>query len=562
MPLKKLPIGIENFSEFSTDDYYYVDKTGFIAELLHNRGKVNLFTRPRRFGKTLNMSMLKYFFEIGSDASIFEGLRISREKELCDVYRGQFPVISVSLKNVDGFNYQDAYEALRTILAKEALRFYFLKSSERLSDEERKQYQAIINFENKGFTMQGSVLVTSLQTLSELLFKHYGRKVILLIDEYDVPLDKAFQAGYYDEMTALIRNVFNSALKTNDSIHFAVLTGCLRISKESIFTGMNNLRVMNITDHDFSDSFGFTGDEVKALLEYYGCEGAFETVRRWYDGYHFGEKEIYCPWDVINYCQALLSNPKAYPQNYWANTSGNALIRRFIHQATAQTKNEMERLIDGESIIKPVSQELTYGEIDQSIDNLWSVLFSTGYLTQKSCKDGTNYELVIPNQEIRDLFIKEIKVWFNETAKKDHTTIERFCSAFVKEDVEQIEQQMNRYLWNCISVRDVAVREQLKENFYHGMLLGLLQYEDSWIIRSNEESGTGYSDILIKTPERVGVVIELKYAENHRLDAGCAEALKQIEEKQYDARLLEDGMETIVKYGMAFYKKQCKVVLG
>jgi hypothetical protein len=384
----------------------------------------------------------------------------------------------------------------------------------------------------------------------------------LLIDEYDVPLDKAFQAGYYDEMTALIRNVFNSALKTNDSIHFAVLTGCLRISKESIFTGMNNLRVMNITDHDFSDSFGFTGDEVKALLEYYGCEGAFETVRRWYDGYHFGEKEIYCPWDVINYCQALLSNPKAYPQNYWANTSGNALIRRFIHQATAQTKNEMERLIDGESIIKPVSQELTYGEIDQSIDNLWSVLFSTGYLTQKSCKDGTNYELVIPNQEIRDLFIKEIKVWFNETAKKDHTTIERFCSAFVKEDVEQIEQQMNRYLWNCISVRDVAVREQLKENFYHGMLLGLLQYEDSWIIRSNEESGTGYSDILIKTPERVGVVIELKYAENHRLDAGCAEALKQIEEKQYDARLLEDGMETIVKYGMAFYKKQCKVVLG
>jgi hypothetical protein len=561
MALKKLPIGIDGFEKIIRNDFYYVDKTGFITDLLNNWGEVNLFTRPRRFGKSLNMSMLKSFFEIGCDKTLFDGLKITQEKELCDQYMGQFPVVSVTLKDVSGLSFDSACASMRSVIGREAARLSFLEESSKLTEMQKKMYHALTAVGTDGcFSMTLNAMEDSLKTLSELLFKHFGRKVILLIDEYDVPLDKAFQAGYYEEMVSLIRNMFSNALKTNDNLQFAVLTGCLRISKESIFTGLNNLNVMTVTDDYFSDSFGFTEDEVKELLEYYGCEKALDTVRKWYDGYRFGKQEIYCPWDVIKYCQALLKDKNAYPQNYWANTSGNGMVRRFIDKSTAQTKHEIEQLIAGETIIKPVSQELTYSELDKSIENLWSVLFTTGYLTQCGCLDGTNYKLVIPNLEIRDLFVKEIKEWFNETSKQDNTAIDSFCSAFLLGNTELIEKQLNKYLWNSISIRDTAVRKERKENFYHGMLLGILQYEENWVIKSNEESGIGYSDILIETPDSIGIVIELKYAENGGLESQCMEALAQIEENQYEARLMEDGMETILKYGIAFYKKKCKVV--
>jgi hypothetical protein len=561
MALKKLPIGIDGFEKIIRNDFYYVDKTGLITDLLNNWGEVNLFTRPRRFGKSLNMSMLKSFFEIGCDKTLFDGLKITQEKELCDQYMGQFPVVSISLKSVDGLTFESACAALRYIIGTESLRFQFLKEDNMLSNEEKNRYQTLINYEAGTFTMPDSALITSLQTLSELLFKHFGRKVILLIDEYDVPLDKAFQAGYYEEMVSLIRNMFGNALKTNDNLQFAVLTGCLRISKESIFTGLNNLKVHTITDMRYDEYFGFTDENVKELLAYYRLSDYYDTVKEWYNGYRFGSVAVYCPWDVINFCDEARKTPKLHPKNYWANTSGNGMVRRFIDKSTAQTKHEIEQLIAGETIIKPVSQELTYSELDKSIENLWSVLFTTGYLTQCGCVDGTNYKLVIPNLEIRDLFVKEIKEWFHETSKQDNGTIASFCAAFPQGDVELIEKQLNKYQWNSISIRDTAVRKERKENFYHGMLLGILQYEENWVIKSNEESGTGYSDILIETPNSVGIVIELKYAENGSLESQCMKALAQIEKNRYEARLMEDGMETILKYGIAFYKKKCKVVL-
>jgi hypothetical protein len=389
--------------------------------------------------------------------------------------------------------------------------------------------------------------------------KHYGKKTIILIDEYDVPLDKAFKYGYYDDMVSLIRSLFSNALKSNDCLQFAILTGCLRISRESIFTGMNNFNVMSITDKYFSEYFGFTEEEVKELLEYYGCGEALEATKKWYDGYRFGDTDVYCPWDVIKFCQALVKDKAAYPQNYWANTSGNDLVRRFVDKSNAQTKSEIEQLINGETVIKQVNHELTYREIDDSIENLWSVLFTTGYLTQRKCIDGRRYELAIPNLEVKDLFITEIEQWFKDTSKKDNDTIRKFCEAFPKSDIEQIEKQLNKYLWNSISIRDTAVKSVLKENFYHGLLLGILQYEDEWIIKSNAETGLGYGDIIIKTPEKIGIVIELKYAEDNTLDKHCKEALAQIEGNSYDAGLLSDGMEKIIKYGIAFYKKNCKV---
>ncbi len=562
---KKLPVGIENFEEFSSQDFYYVDKTMFIAEFLDSWGKVNLFTRPRRFGKTLILSMLKAFFEIGCDKTLFDGLKISQERELCEKYMGQYPVISVTLKSVDGLSFQSACAALRGLIGKEALRFGFLADSDRLSSQERAMYLQLIDVgstQNAIFTMTDAMLVESLHTLTQLLARHFGRKVILLIDEYDVPLEKAFQAGYYEEMVSLIRSLFGNVLKSNDSLHFAVLTGCLRISKESIFTGLNNLNVMTITDPYFNDSFGFTEQEVKELLSFYGQEDAFETIQEWYDGYQFGGRSVYCPWDVARYVQALLKDRNAVPRNYWANTSGNAMIRRFIGKAGRETKNEMERLIAGESIVKPVNQELTYSELDHSIENLWSVLFTTGYLTQNGrpdLADGVErYSLRIPNREIRSLFISQIREWFNETARADVQKLERFCQAFLDGDAALIEEMMNAYLWNSISIRDIAVSTDRKENFYHGMLLGLLQYETEWGIKSNAESGEGYSDILIQTPQRIGVVIETKYAQDGNLEKGCAAALEQIERKRYDAALIKDGMKKIVKYGIAFCKKNCK----
>ena len=543
---KKLPVGIENFEEFSREDFYYVDKTLFIAELLQNWGKVNLFTRPRRFGKTLNMSMLKYFFEIGTDKSLFDGLKIAENKELCAEYQGQFPVIFISLKSVDGLTFESAVAALRTLIGNEASRFQFLRDSDKLSDEERALYRQLIQTgtaQGGIYAMTDEALAASLKTLSQLLAKHYGRQVVLLIDEYDVPLDKAFQAGYYDEMVSLIRNLFGNALKTNDSLQFAVLTGCLRISKESIFTGLNNLNVMTVSDPYFCDSFGFTDDEVKELLDYYGLEAYHDAMRDWYDGYKFGSVSVYCPWDVIKYTQILLRDPEAEPENYWANTSGNGIIRRLLKKADQTTRDEVEQLINGETIVKTVRQELTYRDIEDSIDNIWSVLYSTGYLTSRGRLPGKQMKLALPNREVRELFIDLVKDWFREETRADASRINRFCAAFPKGDVATIQDMLHDYLWDSISVRDTAVRSNMKENFYHGMLLGLLQSQGSWIVRSNAETGIGYSDISVATPERLGMVIELKYAEDGNLEAACAKALTQIEEKKYAEALRRRGMK-------------------
>ena len=562
---KKLPIGVDNFEKLIQEDFYYVDKTGMIAELLKNWSEVNLFTRPRRFGKSLNMSMLKTFFEIGCDKNLFQGLKISEEKELCKEYMGQFPVISISLKGVEGLNFESAKEGLAYIIGKEAMRFYFLKDSPHLTEEEKAIYRGYIATEKGGFTIGSDAekLVTAINGLSGMLEKHYGKKVILLIDEYDVPLDKAFQYGYYEKMVSLIRNLLGNALKTNLSLYFAVLTGCLRISKESIFTGLNNLKVMSITNVQFEEYFGFTDPEVKEILNYYGLMDHFDSMKAWYDGYRFGNQDVYCPWDVLSYCDNLRANSNARPEDYWSNTSGNAIVRRFIDLANGKTKNEIERLIAGETILKEINQELTYGELDNSIENLWSVLFTTGYLTQRGMADGDKYYLVIPNYEIKKLFIRQIREWFRYQTGSDRKTLDRFCNAFPDGDGALIEELFNDYLWNTISIRDTAAPNEKKENFYHGILLGILGFQDDWIVKSNAESGIGYSDILIETRRnRVGIVVEIKYAEDGNLEAACRKALQQIEDKKYEARLKEDGMRSIIKYGIACYKKECKVKMG
>jgi hypothetical protein len=482
---------------------------------------------------------------------------------------GKYPVISVSFKDVGGAKYSSAKAALTDLVGEEALRFKYLLESDKLEKEEKDAYAQLIrvnpptNNEGQGkYAMSPEVLKSSLRTLAQLLSKHYGSQTIVLIDEYDVPLDKAFQAGYYSEMIELVRDMFSKVLKTNDSLMFAVITGCMRISKESIFTGLNNLKVHTILDRRFNEHIGFTDNEVMELLEYYNLSDKFDTVKGWYDGYNFGGVSVYCPWDVINYCDEAKNYPEVEPQNYWANTSGNGLVRRFIDKADTKTRQEIEQLIAGETIVKSVNHELTYNELDKTIENIWNVLFFTGYLTiRKSLGEG-NYELVIPNLEIRDLFVKDIREWFKETSHNDTATIEAFCQAFPKGDASQIETQMNTYLWNSISIRDTAVRSNYKENFYHGMLLGILQYESSWLVKSNLESGEGYGDLLIETPESIGVIVELKYAKDNNLKAHAEEALSQIEGKQYEARLYDDGMEKIVRIGIAFYKKKCKVAVG
>ena len=560
---KRLPVGIENFEEFSAENFYYVDKTMFIAELLQNWGKVNLFTRPRRFGKSLNMSMLKCFFEIGGDPALFSGLKITKEKELCEEYMGQFPVISISLKSVDGLNFESASAALRTVIGDEAGRFRFLRESGSLDDEDKNAYSRLINVEvksNASYAMSDSTLIDSLKTLSRLLAKHYNRKVILLIDEYDVPLDKAFQSGYYDEMVTLIRSLFGNALKTNENLYFAVLTGCLRISKESIFTGLNNLNVMTVSDPYFCDSFGFTEDEVLEFLRYYGLEEFHDTVKEWYDGYQFGNTSVYCPWDVIKYVQILWKDRDAEPGNYWANTSGNDIIRRLLKKADQTTRDEIEQLINGGAIVKGIRQELTYRDIEDSVDNIWSVLYSAGYLTQHGRLPGKRIRLALPNREVKELFVDLVKDWFQEITFADSARINRFCAAFPAGDASTIQNMLHDYLWDSISVRDTAVRMSMKENFYHGMVLGLLRIQGNWLIQSNAETGEGYSDISICTPERTGIVIELKYAVNGNLETACAEALKQIEDKKYAEGLKRRGMKKMIKYGIAFCEKECMVM--
>ena len=564
---KKFPIGIDGFEKIRTNDFYYVDKTLFIKELLQNWGEVNLFTRPRRFGKTLNMSMLKCFFETGRDPALFDGLKIVQEKELCEKYMGRFPVIFISLKSVGGLQYDSAVAALRTVIGNEAGRFRFLRESPMLDEADINSYNQLVNVDAKGssrYAIPDDALIDSLKTLSQLLEKHYGQKVILLIDEYDVPLDKAFQKGYYDEMVSLIRSLFDNALKTNDSLYFAVLTGCLRISKESIFTGLNNPKVHTISDVRYDEYFGFTNADIDELLEFYGLSAYKDTIKGWYDGYHFGDTDVYCPWDVINYCDELLAAPNTPPKNYWANTSGNDLIRRMLKNASLTTKNEVEELLNGGQITKRIKQELTYREVDDSIENVWSVLYATGYLTGMHVEQEAAdiFRLWIPNGEIRKLFYELVEDWFREVTRSDTARISRFCAAFPAGDTDTIQEMLGDYLWDSISVRDTAVRRNRKENFYHGMLLGLLQSQDSWLVKSNAETGEGYSDISIQTPERVGIVIELKYADDGNLEKACREALKQMEEKKYAQGLKRRSMKKIIRYGIAFYEKECMVVMA
>ena len=556
MEILKLPVGIENFEDIRRSGFYYIDKTMFIEQFLNTWSEVTLFTRPRRFGKTLGMSMLRSFFEIGTDKSLFDGLYISQNKALCDEHMGKYPVIFLTLKGVEGLTFADAKMMLKSILSTEMDRHYYLKTSEALTDEDKAYFVKMLTGTDENIN-------DSLRKLSQLLYKHYGKKVVILIDEYDVPLDKAYQNGYYHEMVSLIRGLFGQALKTNDYLQFAILTGCLRISKESIFTGLNNFKVLSIMDTRFDEQFGFTDSEVEELLAAYNLDSHFTEIKEWYDGYHFGNADVYCPWDVINYVDLLRFEPTAKPQDFWSNSSGNALVRRFIDKADVQTKDEIERLIAGEYIEKEISQELTYDEIDKNIANLWSVLFTTGYLTKQGVTDDGKVRLSIPNREIKNLFIKKIREWFSDTTANDGKTLEQFCNAFVEKDTEKIEQLFGDYLWNTISIRDTAVAKDKKENFYHGILLGLLGYKASWLIKSNTESGTGYSDILVEVPNnRTGIVIELKYAENGDMDAACDEALKQIEEKSYVDKLKQDGMRNFIKYGIACFKKDCKVVVS
>ena len=556
---KKLPIGIENFEDMMKEDFYYVDKTGLIADLLHNWGAVNLFTRPRRFGKSLNMSMLEHFFSLNGDKSIFDGLEISKEASLCEEYMGKYPVLSISLKGIDAWNYEMAFEMAVQIMKRVPAKVQYLLESDALSEQDKAEYCKLLDD-----NMSEAVFCNSLRVLSELLEKHHGAKVILLIDEYDVPLAKAHANGYYDQMISLIRNLLGEALKTNNSLKLAVLTGCLRISKESIFTGLNNLKVLTIADERFDEYFGFTDKEVRGLLEYYDAADHYDEVKRWYDGYQFGNAEVYCPWDVLNHCDRIRSESNVQPENYWINTSSNDAVKRFIQEsANATTKREIERLVAGETIIKEIHQELTYPEIYQTIDNIWSLLFTTGYLTQRGKAEGRQMKLAIPNLEIRDIYVTQIMEFFKENVRKDGDTLNRFCNALQKGDAEVVEKVFTEYLRRSISIRDTFIKKDMKENFYHGVLVGILGVKDRWGISSNQEMGEGYADILAEPDTGdMGIIIEVKYAHDGDLDAACKEALKQIAYTRYEDDLEDDGVEHILKYGIACYKKRCKVMLA
>jgi hypothetical protein len=564
----KLPVGIDDFRKLRESHFYYVDKTRLIEQLLLNWSEVTLFTRPRRFGKTLNMSMLKSFFDIGTDKALFDGLYISGNKELCDEYMGKYPVIFLSLKGVEGLTYEEAFEAFVRIMGKEVNRVSFLADSDKLTQIEREQYKGLTIMKNGRLAFDKEKLISSLQLLSQLLYKHYGKKVVILIDEYDVPLDKAFQNGYYNEMVSLIRGLFGQALKTNEFLQFAVLTGCLRISKESIFTGLNNFKVMSITDSRFDEQFGFTDIEVKKLLSDYGMDSHFDEVKEWYDGYHFGRADVYCPWDVINHADHLRDDSDAKPQTYWINSSGNSLVRRLINRADSSTKDEIERLIAGEAIEKVIRLDLTYDEIENSIDNIWSVLFTTGYLTkigEVKLPDSESYayRLVIPNKEVREVFVLQIQEWFKAVVANDNDTMKLLSKAILDKDEAILARQLNIVMGRMISILDTKASDDMKENFYHGLLLGLLRGSNpDWLIKSNRESGDGFSDILIK-PENpdLGIVIEVKYAKEFKgLDAVCDAAMAQIKQKRYDETLRDEGRCDILAYGIAFCRKRCRVV--
>ena len=564
----KLPVGIENFEEIRKLGFYYIDKTRLIEQLLQGWGKVTLFTRPRRFGKTLNMSMLKSFFEIGTGKTLFDGLYISGNKELCDEYMGKYPVIFLSFKGVEGLTYDEAFDALVRVIGKEISRVSFLADSDKLTMLEREQYKGLTIIEDGSFVFSKDKLISSLQLLSQLLYKHYGQKVVILIDEYDVPLDKAFQNGYYKEMVSLIRGLFGQALKTNEFLQFAVLTGCLRVSKESIFTGLNNFEINSIVDIDHDEQFGFTDDEVMKLLSDYDRSERYHDAKEWYDGYHFGNADIYCPWDVINFAKKLVSDPSARPSAFWINSSGNDMVKRFVDKADQTTRDEIEKLVAGGFVEKQLRLDLTYDEIDNTIDNLWSVLFTTGYLTkigEVKVPDSESYayKLVIPNKEVREVFILQIQEWFKAVVAKDDDTMKLLSRAILDKDDKQIARQLNIVMSRMISILDTKAPDAMKENFYHGLLLGLLRGSNpDWLIKSNRESGDGFSDILIEPEDPdAGIVIEVKYAKAMKeLDAACEAAMAQIKNKRYDEALQDEGRCDILAYGIAFCRKRCRVV--
>lgn len=558
---KKLPIGIDNFEKIRKDDFYYVDKTKLIEQLLEKWGEANLFTRPRRFGKSLNMSMLRHFFEIGADPSLFDGLYISQRTELCKNYMGKFPVVSVSLKGVESSSYEGACRLLGKVINEEARRLGFLEKSEKLKESEKAIFGELLKPD-----MREDVLAYSIRELTELLEKHYGEKVIVLIDEYDVPLAKANEQGYYDEMVLLLRTLFGNALKTNESLKFAVLTGCLRVAKESIFTGLNNFKVYPLTKVVFDECFGFTDEEVKEMLHYYQQDSHYDTVKEWYDGYRFGKVDVYCPWDVINYCDEHLDDPMAEPQNYWSNTSGNDVIKHFvdsIYTGKEVTKSELERLVNGGAVQKNISQELTYKELYGSMDNIWSALFMTGYLTQRGESEGNQYNLVIPNQEIRNIITEHIMGLFKEDVSKDGQMVNEFCNALASGEADIVEKLFTEYMKKTISVRDTFVRKSTKENFYHGILLGILSFKGGWMVKSNKEAGNGFSDIMIWMDDSdTGIVIEVKYAEAADMETECKKALEQIAKNQYEEVFQEEGIHRVLKYGIACNRKKCKVLMA
>ena len=553
---KMLPIGVENFEKLRRNDMYYVDKTEMISDLIMNHGDANLFTRPRRFGKTLTMDMLKTFFEIGQDASLFDGLTISSHSDICEKYQNKYPVVFISLKGATGSTYEKANSMIKQLVAEEYQRHSYLADSDILDSIEKDQFNRI-----RSISLNEGDLENSLRTLTRLLCKHHNQKVILLIDEYDVPLDKSFLNGYYDDMVSFIRIFLGEALKTNDNTEFAIVTGCLRISKESIFTGVNNFKVFSINDTRFSDYFGFTNDEVREMLSYYGIIDKYETTTAWYDGYLFGKTEIYCPWDVLNHCDTVVNTDDIEPQAYWINSSGNDIIRKFIEMANSTTKSELELLIAGNTVVKTIKQELTYADLYSSIENMWSILYMTGYLTKRSIPERKQFELAIPNLEIREIFEEQIYEWFKDFSRKDSSTLNAFCQTFADGNAEEAQKQFTAFLRKTISIRDTYVKAAKKENFYHGILLGLLSYRDDWIVKSNVESGDGYSDIVIKIPDdEIGMIIEVKYGEDADMEKGCADALAQIERMNYSEILEDDEVQTIYKYGIACYKKRCKIV--
>lgn len=559
----KLPVGIEDFQEIRRNGFYYIDKTGLIEQLLDSLGKVNLFTRPCRFGKSLNMSMLRYFFEIGTDMTLFNGLHIMQRKDLCDEYMGRFPVVFLTLKGVDGLTFEKATNKLIKIVALEAERFIFLKNSDKLTDNEKQRYCALVKMQDGKYAMDEDTLESALQTLSELLYRHYGQKVVILVDEYDVPLDKAYQNGYYKEMVSMIRSLFGEALKTNEFLQFAVLTGCLRVSRESIFTGLNNFKIFSITDARFDEQFGFSEDEVGKMLKDYHLEEHLAEMKEWYDGYHFGDADIYCPWDVINRVDDLCDTPEAKPKCYWINSSGNALVKRFVSIANRTTQDEIEHLIAGEPIEKSVRLDLTYDEIDKSIDNIWSVLFTTGYLTQADMTEQGAYKLVIPNKEVRTVYISQIQEWFKQKIADNTEQMAHFWKAIEDGNAEIIEQYLNQTLSNTISVFDTKAPEMEKENSYHTFLAGMLTGNTDWVVKSNVEAGEGFADIIIKPQNpNDGIIFELMYSkEASGLDKACERAIKQIRDRRYLEYLKNDGHHNMIFYGIAFYKKRCKVVV-